>query len=121
MGCRSDWPGSSFALSGRGAGGASPPLKCGRRSLRGFDMSYISGRHALQTIVLVAIASSSGASRNWMAPPAIAAEQDRDRRMEWWREARFGMFIHWGLYAVPAGDFEGHRSKEIGEWIMSWA
>jgi len=46
---------------------------------------------------------------------------DRDRRMQWWREARFGMFIHWGLYAVPAGEFEGRRSKEIGEWIMSWA
>src|SRR5438094_1516087 len=45
----------------------------------------------------------------------------RDQRMRWWRDARFGMFIHWGLYAAPAGDFEGHRSKEIGEWIMSWA
>jgi alpha-L-fucosidase len=27
----------------------------------------------------------------------------KDERMEWWREARFGMFIHWGVYAVPAG------------------
>ena len=26
-----------------------------------------------------------------------------DQRMEWFREARFGMFIHWGLYSVPAG------------------
>jgi len=26
-----------------------------------------------------------------------------DERMEWWREARFGMFIHWGVYALPAG------------------
>ena len=33
--------------------------------------------------------------------PASAEEQaDRDRRMKWWHEARFGMFIHWGLYAV---------------------
>ena len=46
---------------------------------------------------------------------------DRDARMAWWREARFGMFIHWGLYAVPAGDYNGKRSKDIGEWIMSWA
>jgi alpha-L-fucosidase len=46
---------------------------------------------------------------------------ERDRRMKWWREARFGMFIHWGLYAVPAGEYKGQRSKEIGEWIMSWA
>ena len=26
-------------------------------------------------------------------------------RMQWWRDARFGMFIHWGLYAVPAGEW----------------
>jgi alpha-L-fucosidase len=45
----------------------------------------------------------------------------RDARMAWWRDARFGMFIHWGLYAVPAGEYDGKRSKEIGEWIMSWA
>jgi alpha-L-fucosidase len=31
------------------------------------------------------------------------------------------MFIHWGPYAVPAGEYKGLRSKEIGEWIMSWA
>jgi alpha-L-fucosidase len=30
-------------------------------------------------------------------------------RMEWWREAKFGMFIHWGLYAIPAK----------GEWVMN--
>jgi hypothetical protein len=41
--------------------------------------------------------------------------------MRWWREARFGMFIHWGLYAVPAGEYNGQRSKRIGEWIMDWA
>jgi len=26
----------------------------------------------------------------------------REARMKWWTEARFGMFIHWGLYALPA-------------------
>lgn len=41
--------------------------------------------------------------------------------MKWWREARFGMFIHWGLYAVPAGEYKGQRSTRIGEWIMEWA
>jgi alpha-L-fucosidase len=46
---------------------------------------------------------------------------ERDQRMRWWREARFGMFIHWGLYAVPAGEYQGKREKDIGEWIMSWA
>ena len=31
------------------------------------------------------------------------------------------MFIHWGLYAVPAGEWKGQRAKDVGEWIMSWA
>lgn len=48
-------------------------------------------------------------------------QSQRDRRMKWWREARFGMFIHWGLYAVPAGEYNGQRSTRIGEWIMEWA
>ncbi|MFP4057266.1 MAG: alpha-L-fucosidase [Candidatus Brocadiia bacterium] len=39
-------------------------------------------------------------------------------RLAWWREARFGMFIHWGLYAIPAGTWKGRRIGGIGEWIM---
>jgi alpha-L-fucosidase len=41
-----------------------------------------------------------------------------DKRMKWWREARFGMFIHWGVYSVPAGVYKGDQSKHIGEWLM---
>jgi alpha-L-fucosidase len=41
-----------------------------------------------------------------------------DQRMEWWRDAGFGMFIHWGPYAVPAGIHKGESVKGIGEWIM---
>jgi alpha-L-fucosidase len=41
--------------------------------------------------------------------------------MKWWRDARFGMFIHWGLYAIPAGEWKGERIKSIGEWIMERA
>ena len=33
--------------------------------------------------------------------------------MKWWREARFGMFIHWGLYAEPAGTWKGRRTDGI--------
>ncbi len=55
-----------------------------------------------------------------VAQPLETKEQ-RDLRMRWWRDARFGMFIHWGLYAVPAGEYKGQRSERIGEWIMEWA
>src|SRR6267143_5836184 len=51
----------------------------------------------------------------------LETKSERDARMKWWREARFGMFIHWGLYAVPAGEYKGQRSTRIGEWIMEWA
>lgn len=42
----------------------------------------------------------------------------QDPRLEWWRDAKFGMFIHWGLYAVPAGTWKGQEVPSIGEWIM---
>jgi alpha-L-fucosidase len=36
----------------------------------------------------------------------------------WWREARFGLFIHWGLYAVHGGVWKGRVLPGIGEWLM---
>ncbi|MDL2318862.1 alpha-L-fucosidase [Eubacteriales bacterium OttesenSCG-928-A19] len=43
---------------------------------------------------------------------------EKDGRIAWWREARFGMFIHWGIYTVLAGEYEGRRTDHIAEWIM---
>lgn len=44
-----------------------------------------------------------------------------DPRLNWWREARFGLFIHWGLYALPAGVWKGAEIPGIGEWIQQRA
>jgi alpha-L-fucosidase len=49
------------------------------------------------------------------------SQEEFDARLEWWRDARFGMFIHWGLYAVPAGVYENQAIDGIGEWIMNSA
>lgn len=40
-------------------------------------------------------------------------------RMDWWREARFGLFIHWGLYSIPAGEWKGRTDH--AEWIRESA
>jgi alpha-L-fucosidase len=48
-------------------------------------------------------------------------QEQIDARMKWWHDARFGMFIHWGIYSVPAGVYKGQDIPGIGEWIMSTA
>ena len=49
-------------------------------------------------------------------PTAEETPAQRDARMAWWREAKFGLFIHWGVYAVPAGQYG--KQAGYGEWIM---
>jgi len=71
--------------------------------------------------IAIALALAGFASAQEATPVNPYAEEtaaERDARMEWWRDARFGMFIHWGVYAVPAGTYEGGQIPGIGEWIM---
>jgi len=46
---------------------------------------------------------------------------ERAQRLAWWRGARFGMFVVWGAYAVPAGEYKGSPVSGGGEWIMNCA
>ncbi|MDP7085877.1 MAG: alpha-L-fucosidase [Dehalococcoidia bacterium] len=56
-------------------------------------------------------ASSNSRGRSTTSPEDVA-------RMAWWTEARFGMFIHWGVYAVSAGWWKGRQIPGIPEWLM---
>ena len=49
------------------------------------------------------------------------SKEDFDKRMEWWRDAEFGMFIHWGPYSVAGGEYKGKTvAGWVGaEWIMN--
>src|ERR1039457_2551892 len=51
------------------------------------------------------------------ATPA-AAPTSQDAKMKWFRDAKFGLFIQWGLYAIPAGEWKGQMMPGLGEWIM---
>ena len=46
-------------------------------------------------------------------------QEQHDARLQWFREARFGLFIHWGLYAQAAGEWNGKPVHGYGEWIMN--
>ena len=67
---------------------------------------------------LAALLLSAAALSAADTQPAESKAQ-RDARMQWWREAKFGMFIHWGVYSVPAGTHKGKQIGGIGEWIMN--
>jgi alpha-L-fucosidase len=54
-------------------------------------------------------------------PVRAGDTMSQDQKMKWFREAKFGLFIHWGLYAIPAGTWKGKQIPGIGEWIMNHA
>ncbi|HOQ59478.1 MAG TPA: alpha-L-fucosidase [Vicinamibacterales bacterium] len=71
-------------------------------------------RSLLACACLCAAAAPLAARQSAHASPDPAKEA----RLAWFREAKYGLFIHWGLYAIPAGEWKGARIPGIGEWIM---
>ena len=62
-------------------------------------------------LILMMSCTNTPKNKGEMEAPSSDAE-----RMVWWREAKFGLFIHWGVYAVPAGKYGDNTN--YGEWIM---
>jgi len=83
-------------------------------------LSIFTSLTALAATLVINTASQAEAQSENQSPDPYANETtaQRDARMNWWREARFGMFIHWGVYSVPAGTYQGKQVPSIGEWIM---
>ena len=42
-----------------------------------------------------------------------------DTGQQWYKDAKYGLFIHWGLYAILAGEYKGQKTDHISEWIMN--
>ena len=70
----------------------------------------------LSLILTLAMLVGSGCFQKEKSKEEITDEE----RMAWWHEARFGMFIHWGVYALYGGMYKGHdQVSNNGEWIMN--
>jgi len=81
-------------------------------------------KHGVLLALLVLLLSAATVlSRPPAAQERVTASESAERaaRMRWFREAKFGLFIHWGLYAIPAGEWKGQPVAGIGEWIMNRA
>jgi alpha-L-fucosidase len=72
-------------------------------------------------IILIGALPVWGQTQPSTQPVLVRKEtpEQHETRMAWWRAARFGMFIHWGVYSVPAGTYRGKQIPGIGEWIMN--
>ena len=83
-----------------------------------------SSRRETRMMVAAACLCLAASFNSLAAQPAASASakpSSQDEKMKWFREAKFGLFIHWGLYAVPAGTWKGQQIQGIGEWIMNRA
>jgi alpha-L-fucosidase len=72
----------------------------------------------LAALAVVHLSSAMPAAPQASDPESPAAKAER---LKWFKEAKYGLFIHWGLYAIPAGEWKGRRIPGIGEWIMNRA
>ncbi|MDB2687599.1 alpha-L-fucosidase [Mariniblastus sp.] len=53
------------------------------------------------------------------APHQGETKAERDARLEWWREGKFGMFVHWGIYSTTGGLYNGKKLPNSAEWMMA--
>ena len=77
----------------------------------------VEDRNAPPALLPIRLFASPDVKRTYLRE----SKADRDKRMAWFRDARFGMFIHWGLYAIPGGEWKGKNYPGAGEWLMNTA
>jgi alpha-L-fucosidase len=78
--------------------------------------------------IFVILVLSVLAARVYSQTPAAEPNESKEiksmseeERTKWFRHDKFGMFVHWGLYSIPAGEWKGKQIPGIGEWIMNRA
>ncbi len=80
---------------------------------------------SVRSLVALIVAAGGGDALASDTAPGQEIRQEtpgaRDARMKWWRDARFGIFIHWGLYSIPAGTWDGRTYGGAAEWLLDSA
>lgn len=72
----------------------------------------------LSSLLCICFVLKAQNQKNLKLPSNSGKELRGEERLAWWHEAKFGMFIHWGLYSQLAGEWKGGYYQGIGEWIM---
>ena len=81
-------------------------------------MKHLNTRQLILATLLALAAMAPAATAQTNQTDKVETKEQRDTRMAWWRDAKFGLFIHWGVYSVPAGFYHDKPVPHYGEWIM---
>ena len=78
-------------------------------------MIAITDARACPALSHIGLYASPGAGLDLQAD----TQEQHKKRMEWFNQDRFGMFIHWGLYSLPAGEWHGKNYPGASEWLIN--
>src|SRR5579862_6827139 len=73
----------------------------------------MNSRKFISVLALICLAASLASAQDYLHE----TQDQRDARMKWWREARFGLFIHWGLYSISGGEWNGGTDHDA--WLRT--
>ena len=59
-------------------------------------------------------------SQSQVPKPIPESEVEFQERMQWFTDAQFGLFIHYGVYATLGGEWKGEPVERYAEWIQRW-
>ncbi|MCX5759992.1 MAG: alpha-L-fucosidase [Gemmatimonadetes bacterium] len=85
--------------------------------MRRRDFVRSSAQAALLSLAARPLHAAPSLSTPWPAPPFAGPAYGPADKMQWWREARFGLFVHFGMYSMLAGEWNGRT--DYGEWIRN--
>ena len=76
-------------------------------------------RHLSRLIVLFVLAVNAVGVVAQSGAADLESPEAKQARLAWFKDAKYGLFIHWGLYAIPAGEWKSKQIPGLGEWIMN--
>jgi len=69
-------------------------------------------------LILIALVLFLNSNVSFAQKKSKVKELSDDERMEWWRDSKFGMFIHWGAYSIIGGERDTKIAGGGAEWAM---
>lgn len=84
-----------------------------------FGFRMVGTHHIYRNFRVYTLVPDDGVKSDSTWSRASETAQQRAARLQWWNTARFGMFVHWGIYSVVGGEYKGRELPNSAEWMMN--